>query len=424
MKKSFMEALFDEVLWQRCLEEGTSEKHLNANDMMLMSNPKWRANFRKKIEDGDYEIMPPVQKQIPKDNGEYRTVYVNSRSEDRIFLAIINELLFNQCFDMVHESCKSYQAGIGCGNVVKSISSKLEAGEKGFKADLSKYFDSVPIQFIDECFDRIEQRIGKNPAIDIVRKYYHDERLFSLNGELIMQYQSLRQGCAVSSFLADAMLFHIDEKLSNLKGFYVRYSDDILYIGPNADSAKELLEVELKKMGLSLNPNKVENIDSREWFKFLGFSIRGKDISISKEGLKKFEDEIRRRTVGRLKSKNSRLTMKQAVSSVNSFLYVGNGQYSWATQKLPIINVKNDIDIMNYFVMNCIRAAVTGKKGVGSLAYNKGGLAGVVVSGKGKNVTANIRKIPGKICGYRSIGNMWNIINTDKCVYNLIVAQL
>ena len=93
------------------------------------------------ILEDNYEIAPPHQALIPKDNGEFRTVYVNENI-DRIFLSIVNDLLFELCPGMIHQSCKSYQKGIGCGKVVQEISHKLKPDLHqhlndilGFKAD-------------------------------------------------------------------------------------------------------------------------------------------------------------------------------------------------------------------------------------------------------------------------------------------------
>ena len=182
------------------------------------------------IKDGKYEIAPPHTAQIPKDNGEFRTVYVNEPM-DRILLSIANDLLFELTPEMIHSRCKSYQKGTGCGKIVQEVSKEIceTKGEIiGWKSDLSKYFDSVPIRFIDGAFDMVEQKYGHSALIDVLRKYYHSDYFFDPKGNLLQMYQSLKQGCAVASWLADVLLYHIDEKLTNTDGFYVRYSDDML----------------------------------------------------------------------------------------------------------------------------------------------------------------------------------------------------
>ena len=177
---------------------------------------------------------------------------------------------------MIHPSCKSYQSGIGCGKVVKEASrhiSKACDGEvMGWKSDLSKYFDSVPLRYIDDMFDEVEACHGKSALVDVLRKYYHSDIYFDEHNRLCSKYQSLKQGCAVASWLANVLLYHIDSELSELDGYYVRYSDDMLFIGPDYEKAMDVLVNRLSAMDMKLNPKKVEYLSPNRWFKFLGFS--------------------------------------------------------------------------------------------------------------------------------------------------------
>lgn len=134
-------------------------------------------------------------------------------------------MLFELAKGNIHSACKSYQKGIGCGKVVQNISREMsrlnpEIGDVGFKADLSKYFDSVPITYIDQEFDYLENMFGKSKIINVLRKYYHSDLCFDPDGNLIEHYQSLKQGCAVASYLADTVLFDIDYEISKLSGIY------------------------------------------------------------------------------------------------------------------------------------------------------------------------------------------------------------
>lgn len=78
----------------------------------------------------------------------------------------------------------------------------------------------------------------------------------------------------MASWLADVIIKHIDDKLSSLNGYYVRYSDDMIFVGPDYKEAMETLSSELQKMQMKLNPKKVEYLTHDKWFKFLGFSIK------------------------------------------------------------------------------------------------------------------------------------------------------
>lgn len=372
---------------------------------------------------GKYQITPPHTAQIPKDNGEFRTVYVNEPI-DRIILSIANDLLFDLMPEMIHPACKSYQTGIGCGKVVLEVSHTIVGMKSnshvGWKSDLSKYFDSVPIQFIDAAFDKVEAKHGHSSLIDVLRKYYHCGLYFDENNELHEKYQSLKQGCAVASWLANVLLYDLDNELSQMDGFYVRYSDDMLFVGPDYEKAMIVLQKRLAEMSMKLNPKKVEYLTVDRWFKFLGFSIKGSMISLSPTRLKTFQKEIESRTI-----KKRGITLTDAVRHVNQFLYKGNGEYSWATQILPVCNVRTDINELNKFVMDCLRAVETGKHKVGGLGYVRDKPNGCIVRGIGRNVKANRNKSKTKnIEGYFTIGCMQNAILIRRAVYNTLVATL
>lgn len=416
-----LEEFFKPERWTAAIKTADL-KGINKGELRLLCSPECREKMCEAIAKGNYEIAPPHAQLIPKDKpGEFRTVYINENA-DRVFLSITNGILFDLCGDMVHPQCKSYQTGIGCGKVVQQCQkaiAKTKHYNIGWKSDLSKYFDSVPLWAIMAVFDAVERKCGHSKVIDVLRKYYKQNLYFDTEGNLCRGYMSLMQGCAVASFLADAVLFELDKRMSKLKGFYIRYSDDCLYIGKDYDHAMEIMHDELAKYELTLNPRKVEYLDKHHWFKFLGFSLKGDQISISKGRLKTFQKEIEKRTI-----KNRKTTYKQAVNAVNRYLYIGDGKHSWASGILPIINNQHDITEMNEFVMDCLRAVATGKRKVGGLGYEAQRKEGVVTRGTGKNVTANKGKTEKMLVGYASLGMMRNALMTDRAAYEALVRTL
>lgn len=419
MADVILQKFFEIERWERAIEKGVI-KDIRKDQLIKLTSEETRLAMAKAMKDGRYEIAPPHTAKIPKDNGEYRTVYVNEPI-DRVVLGIANDLLFELMPEMIHKSCKSYQTGIGCGKVVLEVSKRLSSVDTidclGWKSDLSKYFDSVPLKYVDQAFDKVEAKWGHSALIDVLRKYYHCNWYFDENNQLRSAYQSLKQGCAVASWLADVLLYHIDEELSKMNGFYVRYSDDMLFVGPDFAQAMLTLTLRLGEMDMKLNPKKVEYLTNHKWFKFLGFSIKGANISLSSTRIKTFQKEIESRTI------RQRHSLQKAVNSVNRYLYKGNGEFSWGTQILPVVNVKRDIDELNKFVMDCLRAVETGKRKVGGLGYVATNVDGCIVRGRGRNVSAN-RVKTGKISGYLTIGCMRNAMLTSRAVYNTLVLSL
>ena len=415
-----LQKFFEMERWEQALETGV-DKHIDKGELRKLCSPEVRVALYNAIANDCYEIAPPHQVQIPKDNGDMRIVYVNE-NVDRIFLSIANNLFFEMFPEFIHPSCKSYQTGIGCGKIVQQLSKEMVKAigpDVGFKADLTKYFDTVPIRYIDEIFDRMESKVGKSKIIDVVRKYYHTDLCFDFNGELIEHYQSLKQGCSVASFLADAVLYSIDDTINNLDVYYVRYSDDLMAIGKDWKDAYVLLKFRLSDMEMTLNPKKVEFVYKNKWIKFLGFSIKGDMITLSKNRVKSFQKEIEARTI-----KQRNISMKRAINQVNSYLYKGDGTYSWATSVLPIINVDKDINILNAFVMDAIRACATNKKKIGGLGSVNDKEDFTILRGTGKNVTANRNKTENEIDGYLSIECMRKALLTRRAVYDTLVRSM
>lgn len=418
MEDVLLKKMFEPQRWEKAIDVGVG-KHIDKGELRKLTSPEVRLSVYKALVDGEMKVFPPHQALIPKDNGEFRTVYVNENI-DRILLSIINDMLFELCPEMVHKQCKSYQTGIGCGKVVQEASRelcKVKSNTVGLKADLTKYFDSVPLKFIDEIFDRIEQKFGKSKVIDYVRDYYHEDVCFDTENNLITKYQSLKQGCAVSSFLSDAMLYDIDDYFTKNYVFYCRYSDDLLIICSDTDKTYKELESKLNSMELTLNPKKVEVLTKDRFFKFLGFSIRGSEISLSKSRIKSFQKEIEHLTI-----KNRKNTLTKATNKVNSFLY--KGKYSWASSVLPIINNSEDINELNEFVMDCLRAVATKKTKVGGLGCELTKKVGVITRGRGKNVTSNRQKTDKELVNFKTLGCMRNALLTSRDVYNTLVQQM
>lgn len=419
-------AFLDIDRWDRAIEHAL-KKGIPRVELTYISDPKFRAWLYMEIRDGKYKIGCPRTAKIPKDTpGEFRTVYINS-DLDRIILFVLNELLFEKYGHMVHKNCKSYQKGISVGKTVTELSKCIENwkeydGHVGFKADLSKYFDSVPIEYIDWAFDRVEDTCdGSDALIQLVRDYYHDNSFYDTENHTDAQkYQSLKQGCAVASWLADVILQDVDDVMSSqFSGTYIRYCDDIIYVGTDWSLAYQTLSSMLERKQLVLNPKKVELIDKNHWVTFLGFSIRGKDITLSKKYVTRFKNEIRECTLKR----KQKMTVKEAISATNRVLYRGYKDYSWATQTLNVINVEHDINELNNFVMDAVRAAVTGHKHIGGLGYRKEQRDGVIQRGTGRNVKANREKIA-SLDGYMTISCMRNALLTSKGAYETIVRTV
>lgn len=420
-----MQKFFDIARWEAMLEKSV-DKGIDRALLVQLCEPQNRLQLLEAIVSGNYEIAPPHIAKIPKDNGEFREVYVNEPI-DRIFLSLYNDVAFEMFGHKIHPNCKSYQKGIGCAQTVKEISKKIcsmKGNVVGYKADLSKYFDRVNIEVIDKALDELDT---DSPLDDIVRNYYHNDLIFDADGNLTKHYGSLKQGCAFASFLANYVLRDVDTELSKMDILYCRYSDDLLIIGKDADKALVRLKEMLEPKGLSLNPKKVEQVSKDKFFTFLGFNICGPHISFSKKSIKNFQREVEARTI------KSKYSTTKAIHKVNQYLYEGyvvdDKRFGWAAYFLPTVNVEEDIQELNRFVMDCIRAVDSSRKEIGGLGENKQMQNRVVCRGKGKNVKANRQKWQNKygddsIDGYVTLNVMRKALKMGKPIYESLLMSV
>lgn len=418
-----LKMFFDKDRWERLLNTA-NEKGLNSDLIRYFMTPEGRIDLYNKIVNKQYKIFPPHKAKIPKDTGGFRIVYVNE-DVDRIYLSIYNDMMFELHSDMIHESCKSYQKGISCGNTVKSVSKQL-IDYYGYKSDMTHYFDSTPLREIIKIFNLLQM----DTCVDIpVIEYYKSNLVFDEDNKLIEEYAGMKQGCAFSTFLANVLLYDVDKEISEMKDvLYVRYSDDILIIGKNADAAMEVLRQRLSEKGLLLNPKKTEKISNEKWFEFLGFKIKGSKITFSKKSIKNLKTEIDNYTIKyKKKTKKGYIynnSPKNAINKINKYLYKNytvneNKTFGWAEYFLPIVNVQKDIEIVNFYIMDCIRTTYTRNKKVGGLGSIDNNDEYTVNRNGSNSIGSNIEKTDKIIKCYISMVDMWKTINTDKELFRL-----
>lgn len=360
-----LQMLFEKERWDKAIKKAI-QKGINDTTLKKLCDPQTRIDMYLNILNGNYEIMVFHIAEIPKDDGGIRKVWV-AEAEDRVLLSIINDCLMELFRDiLISKYCKSYLSGISTQMTVLKTSNTMAKLEKRFpdkqttlKVDLRKYFDTVKIEVIDFIFNIIERMLGfeygTEPVINVLRKLYHRNLVFNENGELVELYGSLMQGCAISGFLADVVLYDIDEMMAKEFKYYVRYSDDMIILDEDIDKAEEILEKELPKYGVSLHPKKREKKKSDEWIKFLGFYIKGERITLSETRLKKITKAIVQATIAK-----PFITPEQALTNIKRILYGYdlNG-YSFATACFHAMrNNDKDMIILDNFIKDCYRIVV------------------------------------------------------------------
>lgn len=409
MCDNILESVFlDTSLWSEAIAHGV-DKHIAYYWLEKLADPHERAELCVQIAEREYHIQPPHTGYKKKDDGGER-MFLANEPLDRLLLNVIYKWLMRNESNMIHPSCKSYQSGIGIGKIVKEISRSISCKRienknevVGRKFDIHKYFDSIGREYIHDALRSVEDDYGSSSILDLLHDYYDSDLYFDTRQRCMVEnYQGIKQGCAVSSWLANVLLYELDEELSLRGGLYVRYSDDILYIGEDYEEVTNIIQMRLAKYGLKLNEKKISDIVAGEYFCFLGFEIHGSDITLSKKWVKHFRQEIDRRTICNtsLIQKVRRIRQEggdkqetrlielfdKSIRSVARFLLYGNGRFSWTTMVLPTINNISDLQQLTTYTLDALRAVYTGHTNIGGLG--KSPRQGIQ-RGRGRHVRSN-----------------------------------
>lgn len=399
-----MEMLCDKEIWSNAIQHGL-DKHIDKSLLSMLTNPIGRLAIIEAIEQGRYKIEPPVVQQIPKPNGKIREVFCNSQM-DRVVLSVINEIYYKLYSKYIHPNCVSYQKNTGVPKIIKSLVKELDATGKGYKADLSKYFDNVNRETVNALLDSLSTG---SPVDRVVWNYYNDDHIV-LNGVKTERYKSLCQGCSIGTLLANLCLKDIDEEISKLDVVYYRYSDDLLFIGKDAEKALEILKQMLIPKGLSLNRDKVQAIDITTEFTFLGAKIKGKEVDISDESVERFKKKIKTITKMRKGMKiKSRSTQRKMIKEINYYIREAYAKstknFGWEQFFYSLINTNKTIVMLDEYVKDHLKHAYTGKW----------------------NHTTNMHKTSNeqlREMGYKSMVQMYNLFKINKDVYNAELQRI
>lgn len=369
-----MEMLCEKARWDRAINKAV-DKRKDKAFLSQVSTNIGRATLIGAIENGNYEFQPPRTAYIDKKSGEYityeqslktekvRELFMCSNVMDNLMLTIINSVYMDLFRDMIHPNCRSYQKGVGVGKIInQDLLPRMKRGQTGYKADISKYFDKVSPEYLDEMLMSIKTG---TPIDDVVWKMYHDNRVYLGKAkEPIERYMGLRQGNAIATFLANIGLRDIDAMADNYDVLYIRYSDDILVLGPDADKVMDNIKSMLSDKGLELNPKKVEAIDSDHSFTFLGCEITGQKVDISDESLKRIKKQIKRITKPRKSTpKLSRNAQKKAIKRIEWILWEAfrksPNNWGWCNYFFGIINTNEKIIVLDEFIKDHLKVVYT-----------------------------------------------------------------
>ena len=327
-----------------------------------------------KLLNPNYETSIPRKVELTQASGKKRYVYLHTL-EERMFLSLLY-MYFSDKYDYkVSDNCFSYKKDICTLDAIKSINKdvKRRVNSYCFKVDVSSYFDNVSLEILENVFDDIF-RYEPEPIPNFIKKIYFKNK-YIWKGEICEQYLSLIQGCSFASFLANIILRELDDEMvSKCKNLYARYSDDIIVFCNEKDEIQnhvKRIEDHLYKLGLKLNPKKIEYFQPKDEIDYLGLKLLPNgDIDMSDESLRKMKKKIKSLfRKYRLKIEKNNMKPKVAVKKMckefNKQLYLpyikNPNKFGWAYYMFRYINRVDSLRILDFYLKDTLRYLYTGK---------------------------------------------------------------
>lgn len=88
MSDMLLQKFFEIKRWESALEVGVG-KHIDKGELRKLTSPEVRLALYNAIINDQYEIAPPHEVQIPKDNGDMRIVFVNENIDRRFMFRFL-----------------------------------------------------------------------------------------------------------------------------------------------------------------------------------------------------------------------------------------------------------------------------------------------------------------------------------------------
>lgn len=298
MYTTILEKAASEECWMDFLNYKIEKQHLSKaeeQEIRTFIEAKAYLSLCNAWQKGGFPSDVPVKRIVNKEGtGKKRIVY-SFQGEEGIFLKFLAFWLY-QYDNVFCDNCYAFRRGIGARTAISRLrSDERVKNSYCLKADISNYFNSIDVERLLPMLWFIKE---DDPLLyQLFERILMEEQVWE-NGQLIREKHGVMAGTPFSPFLANIYLRDTDAFFQKKGVLYFRYSDDILLF---ADSMQELeyrkeqLYGQLKALGLTINPEKVNIYEPGEPIEFLGFCYHNGEIDLSENTIRKTKAKIKRK---------------------------------------------------------------------------------------------------------------------------------
>ena len=288
---------------------------------------------------GRYHFTPFVEYSRAKRARSDERVICRASLADTVVQKSVAQVVEQKFDHVLSGQCYSYRRGRSQFGAVGQVLAGVNARADGWvvRCDFSSFLDSVNLPILAS---QLEELLSAEPLLlDLYLKYLYNGRL--RDGKFLPRTSGLPRGGILTPFLANLYLTPLDDAMTG-EGFrYTRYADDIIVLAETEERAQralERLDQLSSKLNLIQSPAKRKVFSPGEGFEFLGYQIKGSEVSIRQYAINSLKRRIRRVTdkrkyrqldVKSLSTEEGRAALQSLIASVNR-TYVYWGGSDWA----------------------------------------------------------------------------------------------
>jgi RNA-directed DNA polymerase len=266
---------------------------MTVEELMGFCQNNW-TRIRQELLEGTYRPQPVKKVDIPKPDGETRSLGIPTVM-DRMIQQALLQVLQPQWDPTFSNDSFGYRPGRSAQQAVVRAREHIRAGNRWVvDLDLEKFFDRVNH---DVLMARVARRVKDKRVLLLIRRYL---QAGMMEGGLVSpRTEGTPQGSPLSPLLSNLLLDELDRELEKRGHGFVRYADDTnVYVRSEAAGQRVMasLEVFLEKR-LRLKVNRTKSAVARPWKrKLLGYSFtvhRETKLKVSDSSIKRLKTKLR-----------------------------------------------------------------------------------------------------------------------------------
>ncbi|WP_028510869.1 reverse transcriptase/maturase family protein [Ruminococcus sp. NK3A76] len=367
---TLLDKLGDKECWEKFYEYKLSlcgDKSFPAELRRFIDSEGYRPVYRN-IKNGTPFPLPKRSEVSKLGKQKKRVVYTYPDAENTV-LKLLTYLMLRKYDGLFSRGLYSFRPGRNAKDAVRLLTrhSGID-GLYAYKADISNYFNSVPV---DKLLPMIESALDDKELAGFLAALVSEPCAIK-DGRPLAEQKGIMAGTPLSAFYANLYLAGLDKLFEQEGALYVRYSDDIIVFAHSAGQIRDCavrIKEYLSDMGLCINPDKEQFFSPGEGWVFLGFCYKDGVTDIAPATLKKLKKKMKRKadSLARWAQRRGLPSEKAAAAFIrifNSKLFEqsGDNELCWAMWFFPLLNTDSSLRVIDAYMQDCLRYIISGRR--------------------------------------------------------------